>query len=251
MKRECMAFRDLLEARLVGRPDPDSLNALAWHQHLLRCADCRELFEREEALEVLLATWPEPKLSPELERRVLAALKRSRAGERSLDALLELDTTFAAPQDLARRVLAGLEKDRAIVPARAADPLDRLLDHAGRVDVPHGLERRVLKRLARERVPVRRPILAWRRSTWIAAAAAVVVVALSVWMAKHREPVPPGPVLVDDPRTRGATAPDAQMLAALDVLENWDLLMQPGDVEPLLSTLPAADEVLLELEDEG
>jgi hypothetical protein len=40
-------------------------------------------------------------------------------------------------------------------------------------------------------------------------------------------------------------APDPQMLAALDVLEEWDLLMQ-DDVDVLLSTLGPADLALLD-----
>lgn len=252
MKLDCLAFRTLLEKKLVGRPDPSSLSALSWHGHLLGCADCRELFEGEEALEALLATWPEPRLSPEVKRRVLTALAKSKQLETSLDALLERDLEFAAPKDLAARVLAGLEKSRGSLASQTDDPLDRLLDRAGTVVVPLGLEKRVIAGLARERAPVRRPVLAFRRSVWLAAAAAVLVMALVVWLAKRREEAHVQPITVQDrPATAPQHAPDAQMLAALDVLENWDLLMQSDDVDALLSTLGTDEEVLLDYQDEG
>lgn len=252
MKLDCLAFRTLLEKKLVGRPDPTSLSVLSWHGHLLGCADCRELFEGEEALEALLATWPEPRLSPEIKRRVLTALAKSKKFETSLDALLERDSEFAAPSDLAARVLAGLEKSRGAVDHRGNDALDRLLDRTGHVEVPHHLGRRVLAALAPERVPVRRTVLAWRRSTWAMAAAAVLVVTLVIWFAKRRDEPGVKPVIViDQPTVTPQQAPDAQMLAALDVLENWDLLMQSDDVDALLSTIGTADEVLLDYQDEG
>lgn len=252
MKLDCLAFRTLLEKKLVGRPDPTSLSALSWHGHLLDCADCRDLFEGEEALEALLASWPEPRLSPEEKRRVLTALAKSKRTAVSLDALLERDAEFAAPNELAARVLAGLEQSRTAEVARVDDALDRLLDRAGDVAVPERLGRRVLAALASERAPARRKVLAWRRSTWALAAAAVLVVSLVVWLAKRREGVDVRPIIVQDqPTTTPTATPDAQMLAALDVLENWDLLMQSDDVDALLSTIGTADEVLLDYQDEG
>ena len=43
-------------------------------------------------------------------------------------------------------------------------------------------------------------------------------------------------------------APDSQLLASLDVLERWDML-NGDDVDLLLSTLPTADEALLDFQD--
>lgn len=254
MKLDCLAFRTLLEKKLVGRPDPTSLSELSWHGHLLDCADCRELFEGEEALEALLATWPEPRLSPDEKRRVLTALAKSKRSEISLDALLERDAEFVPPGDLAARVLAGLEKSRGAEAARADAALDRLLDRAGQVEVPRHLGRHVLTALAAQRT-VARPMLALRRSTWALAAAAVLLVSLVVWLAKRRDGVDVPPIIVQDqpsstPAAAAAT-PDAQMLAALDVLENWDLLMLSTDVDALLATIGTAEEVLLDYQDEG
>jgi predicted anti-sigma-YlaC factor YlaD len=248
MKLDCLAFRTLLEKKLVGRPDPSSLSELSWHAHLVDCGDCRAFFEGEEALEALLATWPEPRLSPEIKRRVLVALAKSKRTAVSLDALLERDAAFATPENLAARILAGLEKSRGAAAAQALDPLDRLLDRAGGVTVPPALERRVLAALAAERAPARRPVLAWRRSAWTLAAAAVLVVTLVVWLANRREEADVRPITAQNEPT---AAPDTQMLAALDVLENWDLLMESDDVDALISTLGTADEVLLDYQDEG
>ncbi|MBL8859841.1 MAG: hypothetical protein JNL28_15145 [Planctomycetes bacterium] len=246
MKNECLAFRTLLEQKLVGRPDPSSLSALSWHEHLLGCADCRRFLEGEEALEALLATLPEPRLAPDVKRRVLVALARARQTVTSLDALLERDVEAVAPKDLARRVLVGLERERASVAAHADQQLDLLLMRAGQVETPRDLSRRVLLGLARERRPVARPILAFRRSAWMAAAAAVLVITLVVWAVKRVDAPLPKPEIVQELR-----APDKGMLAALDVLENWELLMRSDDVDVLLASLGAVEETLLDYQDEG
>ena len=52
----------------------------------------------------------------------------------------------------------------------------------------------------------------------------------------------------DVPELVRDAAPDSQMLASLDVLEQWDML-NGDDVDLLLSTLPTADEALLEFQD--
>ena len=256
MKIDCLAFRTLLEQKLVGRPDPRSLSVLSWHEHLLGCADCRMFFEGEEALEALLATLPEPRLAPDVKRRVLVALARAKRAAVSLDALLERDVESIPPQNLARRVLVGLESERGLVVSHAdaqldallerSGHLDALLERAGHIETPRNLSRRVLTGLARERRPVARPILAFRRSAWMSAAAAVLVVSLIVWAVKRVDPSAPKPEIVVENR-----APDKGMLGALDVLENWDLLMKSDDVDVMLSTLGVAEEALLDYQDEG
>jgi hypothetical protein len=126
------------------------------------------------------------------------------------------------------------------------------LDRAGAVEVPRGLEQRVLAGLAAERAPLRRPALVRRRSVWLAAAAALLVMALAVWLVKRREAPEGQPITVNERSvTSPQRAPDAQMLAALDVLENWDMLMQGDDVDALISTLGTEEEVLLDYQDEG
>ena len=125
----CHDFRLRLGAALEGRLDGAPL---AWHEHLFACADCRNLFAAEEALEMLLACLPEPRLPVALTQRVLRRLARDRDLERSLDVTiaqaLELGAEDAPPANLAQRVLAGLE-------AREPAALDAL---------GHGVESRPL-----------------------------------------------------------------------------------------------------------
>jgi hypothetical protein len=80
----------------------------------------------------------------------------------------------------------------------------------------------------------------------------VLIMSLVVWLAKRRDATEAPPIVENkQPATTPQRGPDAQMLAALDVLENWDLLMQGDDVDALLSTLGTEEEVLLDYQDEG
>lgn len=152
MNAACSSFRSLLEQKLAGRPDPSSLRSLAWHEHLLGCGACRTLLEDEEALEGLLATLPDPRLPPEIRRRVLVALARSRNEEDALDRLLDLDHETLAPTGLARGVLDGLAARRAEIAAgRDEDPLEHLLVAGDTVDVPADLAGSVLASLEHAR----------------------------------------------------------------------------------------------------
>lgn len=185
MNANCETFRAQLSAALEGRPQPEQLGPLGWNEHLLGCGPCRELLEAEEALEMLLASLPEPHLPPELVRRLLArlALERTEAG---LDRLLEEAPEPHAPLNLAQRILAGLDSDRqsiaggaldksdeyrAVVegvgvnrvandqgvapgapatqgePIEASDGLDQLLDSLPAPRIPNGLAPRVLSAL--------------------------------------------------------------------------------------------------------
>jgi hypothetical protein len=226
---DCGTFRRRLERALEGARTAEELSNLSWHEHLLGCADCRALLEAEEALEMLLASLPEPRLPAQLARRVLARL---RSGEEArLDRLLELDLGARAPGDLAQRVLAGLEHERA----RPAANLDALLECEREVDLPEGLSRRVLAHLAEERALARRrkPVRAR-----LALLAGLLLLALwAFWPKRERAGHELGsPTAGIDPR----------MLEHFDVLEHWELL-QRNDLDTLLSTLPRADQALLEM----
>jgi hypothetical protein len=247
----CRDFRDLLERKLAGRPSPSSFVELSWHEHLLACGACRRLLESEEALELLLASLPEPHLPPQLAARVIARLRAS-GTERSvgagadagLDRLLELDRIDAAPPTLARDVLARLRLDRE---------LDRLLDHDV-VDVPADLNSVVLAGLRVDREmfgAVRTRVLVFRRS-WAVAAAAMILVASVAWMlvrggGEAKLPTDAnGDQIASGPHTSTASdEPDSELLSRLDLLEQWDLLTSK-DVDVQLSILTPADEALLE-----
>ncbi len=232
MRSDCKDFRAALEAELLGRPSQEKLVGLSWHAHLLSCGDCRDLLEKEEALEALLASLPEPRLPEALARRVLVRLRADRAVEIRLDSLLDLDRRLVpdrgdparAPEGLAADILARLAPERAAQVARTADArLEALLELDREIEVPDGLSSRLLRRLdVHRRAPVSSLSSRLRRS-WLYAAAAGR-----------------GELAV-----QGERPPDPQMLAALDVLEQWDLLMQ-DDVDVLLSTMGPADEALLD-----
>ena len=271
---DCHGFREALSRALEGMPVPPALTALSWHEHLLACGDCRQLLEDEEALEVLLATLPEPNLPPELKRRIVARLSmtsqeveldslldlaQARApegmsarviagarGEAALDRLLDLDPEPEVPADLAARVRAGLTR------RREEEALDLLLEVDGGVATPAGLSDRVLAGLAadRERVVPRLRIL--RHLPVFAAAAGLVLAALgwTVW-----GPGPGGGTSSEKVASRGEVSePDPQLLEMLDVLENdhlWEEAAQGEDLPTLLAdTLDPGDEILLAFLDE-
>lgn len=276
MKPACLDFRAALERSLASRGAAHG--ALSWHEHLLGCADCRALLEAEEALDLLLATLPEPRLPDDLAARVLSRLRRARGAERELDALLALDLEPTAPSGLAHRVLAGLARERTESQPHAPQPhapaearLDLLLERAGRVDLPRDLAARVLAGLETERVATPRSLRAVSapRRRFLVAVAAAALVALGAWFWFARPDAPQPQPIVDErtPGTPGTSgdgrespdslrtpdadaseeAPSDELLAALDALENWDLLMRE-DLDLLLSTFATADELLLEFE---
>lgn len=240
MTGDCRDFRAALEAELLGRPSQEKLAGLSWHAHLLGCADCRELLEKEEALEALLASLPEPRLPEALARRVLLRLREDRAVEVRLEKLLELGDAARAPAGLAAGILARLAPEREAQAARLADAqLEKLLDLDQDLAVPAGLAARVLSGLEPARfAPARRARRSW---TYAAAAGLLLAFLGRVWWVRAHSAGPAPTELAAD----GSPAPDPKMLAALDVLEQWDLLMQ-DDVDVLLSTLGPGDEALLD-----
>ena len=101
-----------------ARSEADSI---AWHEHLTRCAACRDHLAAEEHLDELLASVPEPRIPAALAERVQAALEPVRARQREdarLDLLLDAVPAPDVPTDLAARVLAGLRPERAPSPLR-------------------------------------------------------------------------------------------------------------------------------------
>ena len=272
MNQSCRDFRARLVELLAGTPGlPVELTELSWHQHLVGCEDCRAVLEAEEALELVLDTLPEPKLPPELARRVLARLERARADAAlapGLDALLDLDAA-QAPPDLAAGVLAGLRSDRE------DDLLDRLLDR-DRVAVPAGLTDRLLADLEPHRsskaepelgfqLRPERPRLSVGGSRWglMAAAAALLAVLSVAWMLRP-EGAEQGPgelVATGEPAEQAPAgevpdeaAPEEEipeeLLSSLDLLESWEVLASE-DLDLDLAELDELDLLVLNLEAEG
>jgi predicted anti-sigma-YlaC factor YlaD len=231
---DCRDFRERLAAALAGGA---GTTELGWHEHLLTCGDCRALLEDEEALEALLATLPEPVLPPDLAERVLARLAVERGA--ALDALLELERTPELPDGLAGRVLAGLAAERT-----APAALDDLLDLVPEPEVPVGLAERVLAGLEDERAPVR-PALRLLRdgAPWLAALAAGILAL--VWALTRGE----APARETRMAREGALErelEDEELLAALPLLEDWELLMDE-ELDLLSGSLDEVDVLLLEL----
>ena len=204
---DCTRFRERLARELAGSRADEGLRELAWEPHALACAACRELLAAEEELELLLDRAP-------------------------------ADTAEAqAPTDLAARVLAGLRAGSGDGAEETA--LDRLLGRDPAPRPPVGLAGRVLHALEPERTAHRgRP----RRRLQLLAAAAAVVLALVL----GRLAFPPPPRATGDPMAALDPA-DREVVEALDVLEEWELLMGE-DVDLLLSSLDVADELVLEMD---
>lgn len=162
MKDPCLEFRARLASALTARPAP-AASGLAWHEHLLFCADCRALLDAEEALDDLLKSLPRPKLPPALAQRVLVRLQPTRE-ELELDRLLddalaaESDGMQAPPPGLAGAVLAGLRDARTQARHSQRDEaaLDGLLAKVPPPQPPVGLAARVRSALAHERAAASR-----------------------------------------------------------------------------------------------
>jgi len=246
----CHEFRAHLARALEGLPVPAELQTLSWHEHLLGCGACRELLEQEEALEVLLATLPEPKLPPELKRRLVACLTHASSEEvaatslasadRGLDDLLDA-AGAPVPAGLGERVRRGLRAELA---------LDALLEVDTGVEVPSDLGRRVLRGLEAERGQRARRRFALPT---YAAAAAVLLMALgvSLWSEPPAEEAQPRAVVVAE-----AEDPDPSMLAVLDLIEDdrlwrdYEASVEPAEAEGdlhllLCDSLEPGDELLL------
>ena len=253
---DCREFRAQLESALEGRARPEELAPLGWNAHLLACGSCRELLEREEALEELLAGWPDPGLSPQRRAALLACLRAEARNHRSLDHLLESAREVEAPTGLAGRVLAGVADAR----------LDALLDLGLEVDVPPGLAASVLDGLEAERAPAPRFVFD-RRWAWPAAAAAAAIL-MFAWPRGDESPAPVAPDFaetdangpqeaqppsasdVDQPEVAATgSAPstdDDDLLAVLDLLEEDALWAEETLDLELSSSIDVGDEWLLE-----
>jgi len=266
----CRALLDAeqaLESLLASLPEP-YLEPAVRDRVLARLRHARD----EERLDSLLDLAGAAQAPSGLARSVLVSVTR-REGDEQLDRLLDLDVV-TVPEGLTERTLTALhlaprfelteprlERRVELTARRLARRVELTALHlARRVELTalHLARRSELtaRRLAR-RSEKMRP-LTWRIAGFAAAAAVLAAIAWIVrGLETQRDVAPPAIVDVQPSRTERPEvgAPNApvsdEMLAALDVLENWDVLITE-DVETLLSTLPADAAVLLEdLEDEG
>lgn len=279
-QNQCQGFRRKLVSVLAGRPRPLELRHLSWHEHLMGCMECRDLLEREEALELLLATLPEPQLPPDLTRRVVRRLEAEVLSEGfALDSLLEMHGANV-PQGLAARVRAGLAGDRELdrvldkwpdpqVPeglatriteglrvgtqAQGDSALDALLDLNAADPVPTQLSQDILQRLEKDRERQVPRLRLLSRMPRFAAAAALLLGLLSAPMWLGEEPAPSGlqheeVAAVETPKLPDIEEVDPSLLAMLDMLEN-DELWADAESSPDLR-LAGDDDIHLLLEEE-
>jgi hypothetical protein len=239
----CDQFRALLEAWLRAPGVCEARLLLEADSHPAACARCRALFEGEQALEHLLAeaeTGAVP--PPALARRVLARLQAARDVAplgRALDHL----RVDAVPPELARRLLAGLEPERRIEPWLARLP---------RPDAPPaGLAERVAAAVRSAALPAKPTAGPRRRRRMVLLPAALLAAAASaVLLLGPWRPAPPP----DDETARVAEfgaalqSPPNELLAALDLLEDWELLVGESELALLLGGLDEFDLWLLESE---
>lgn len=254
----CHGFRRQLMSALEGRPRPDELRHLSWHEHLLGCAECRDVLEREEALELLLASLPEPNLPPDLTRRVLLRLEQNvemQSTTSGLDSLLELDGALV-PEGLSERVRKGIAREVSLdnvldkweepsVPAglsariasgileKQEAELDSLLNLNTAMKVPAGLSADILRNLDehRDRRVPRLRLLA--RVPRFAAAAALLLAMLSapLWIQDGSgvTPIHEDVASVEIPVLPGVDEVDPSLLAMLDMLEDDELWSEQSD----------------------
>ncbi|MFT5291510.1 MAG: hypothetical protein ACI8PQ_003048 [Planctomycetota bacterium] len=224
----CELFRSRLENALGAVSDPDGavapkLSVLGWQEHLFACEDCRRLLAKEKALEVFLEALPKVELPERLAERVLARLVAARSEvhvlspEDALDRLLERDLVSAAPTGLSARVIASLEEERA-----------------------------------------RRTELISLPQRWSWAAAALLLLSLGTWLLASWKPESTdqseesgnfaglsGSGLAGSglAGSEGVDAEDMEvnpdLLASLEILENWELLLS-DDVDVLIGGLASA-----------
>jgi hypothetical protein len=235
----CRSFRRELERALEGRARSGRLVELSFDAHLLACEDCRELLESEQALEILLASLPDPRLPDDLAERVLARLRHER--EAGLDALLERAPAPNVPADLVRKVRAAVAEERA---AAHTDPLDRLLELVPPPRIPATLAADVLAGVREATRPSR-----WRslRPLWLSLAAAAALIALLFAVDRSRGERESVDEHIADPVVPSAGSeelPD-EFLAAFDVLENWELV-NGEDIDFLLASIDEIDEFVFE-----
>lgn len=236
----CDLFRARLERVLADPSAHGGLQALGWQEHLFTCEDCRGMLAAEEALESLLGVLPEVHLPEDLTARVLARLRARSAGspaagpadvgserhEHALDRLLSRADAPGPPGDLGARTLRGLRE------IRSDEALERLLERVEVGAPPTALVGDVLRAVESERA--RRTELLGLGPRWGWAAAALALLTCGAWILSGG----PQPDVSDDGGLRVAVEDevDPELLAALDVLENWELLLS-DDVDVLLGGL--------------
>ncbi len=241
----CDLFRIRLEAWLLAPMEAGPRARLEADPHPAACPRCRTLFEGETALEHLLAEVGSGEAPPAgLTRRVLARLEAAR-DVAPLGAALDRLVVDPSPAGLAQRVLAELADARAVEPwlARLPEPEPPPADLVERIR--EGVRAADGERHAPSRAVPAGP----RRLRSVLPVLLAAAAALLLWFGPWSFAPGPGEV---EPRLAGGGAedPSRELLAALDLLEDWDLLVGERELALLLGGLDEFDLWLLESESE-
>ena len=286
MSGSCEEFRkrlaDWLRTSSEGVDDERGLEALRWDAHRLSCPDCQRLLEDEQALNELLDSVPDPRLTPTQRSELFARLR----DEARLESLLSLaDPMTAPPTGLAARVWAHVQSEQELT------GLDRQLAHMDSIEAPPGLAQRVWNHCqeagealpptvvtapAAARQPKRSGAKPARRQPvlrgWLKTGLAAAGLAALLWYMPglgDSDPIVPGPGPGNETVAHGESQPesdeglepapveeagqldatDEELLAMLDTLEILDMVDElDGEEWELLDEYDQL--ALLVLEDE-
>jgi hypothetical protein len=156
--------------------------------------------------------------------------------ELALDALLAIEPGAGPPVGLAARLQTRLTR---LMHEHGDVRLDELLGRVPAPVPPRDLARRVLAALVAERTPAARP-----RRIGLALAAALLLLVAGAWLFGRSRSAPRPPELAHGLMEAGE--PEAELLEALDALENWELVTS-DDLELVLAGLDPLDTSVLEL----
>jgi hypothetical protein len=244
MKEQCFKFRSSLSSALEGPTNTEGqsdrlaqareMETLGWHEHLLQCAECRQLLEGEQILEELLGSLPEPALSPGQRESLVLRLAENLRLERWLDVADPFD---GAPVGLSGRILQGVRASTLASP-QSVD-VDGHLAELDHVEAPVGLAGRVMRHCQESaphedvgRTPKKiRPAHTRSRGVpllrhWLSTGLVAASLAAFLWylpgMSKKALNQPSEFIAETDVGTD--TTVDAEVLALLDTLEVMDLV---------------------------
>ncbi|MFT5057249.1 MAG: hypothetical protein ACI89E_000012 [Planctomycetota bacterium] len=244
MKEQCFEFRSHLSSALEGPTNTEGqsdsmaqareMENLGWHEHLLQCAECRQLLEGEQILDELLGSLPDPELSQSQRESLVLRLAENLRLERWLDVADPFDR---APVGLSERILQGVRASTQAPPQSVN--IDGHLAELDHVEAPVGLAGRVMRQCQEntphgdvELTPQKtRPAHARSRGVpllrhWLSTGLVAASLAAFLWYLpgmSNKVPNQPSEFIAETDVGTDTTA-DAEVLALLDTLEVMDLV---------------------------
>ncbi len=246
MREQCFEFRSRLSAVLESYPQDSrgddaqqaqaqEMQSLGWHEHLLHCAECRQLLEGEQILDELLGSLPRAELSITQRKNLVQRLAQNLRLERWLDLA---DPYVQAPEGLSDRILRGV-REATSSPSTTHSALDRHLAELNTVEPPAGLAGRVMRH-CQEQTSEQGPVLTPQKSRasqgpgrgvpilrhWLTTGLVAASLAVFLWYLpkKNKGNTPNIPDNVVQTNLDQDSGQDAEVLALLDSLEVLDLV---------------------------